>query len=199
MTSPALAHDADPRAGSATDRPLGLVRGTVRLVAYDARWPGLFASEAQRLRGSLATLAIAVEHVGSTSVPGLESKPVIDILLGIPKLRAPIELYDALAALGYVHRPLDPVPGRLYFPMDDAKGLRVYHVSACEAGSAFWREHVVFRNRLRADPRLAEAYAALKRTLAARHRRDRLAYTDGKGAFVASVLAGESPCPDFAS
>jgi GrpB-like predicted nucleotidyltransferase (UPF0157 family) len=75
--------------------------------------------------------------------------------------------------------------------MDDAAGLRVYHVSACEVRSAFWRDHVAFRDRLRARPALAEAYAALKRTLAARHPRDRIAYTDGKDAFVASALAGE--------
>ncbi|MDF1504671.1 GrpB family protein [Roseisolibacter sp. H3M3-2] len=174
---------------------LGLASGSVRLAAPDAGWAGAYADEAARIRAAVGGLPVAVEHVGSTAVPGLVAKPILDLLLGRPA-DVPGEAYVApLAALGYVHRGPYGIPGREYFVRDDAAGLRTHHLHLVREGSALWRDHLAFRDALRADPALAAEYAALKRALAAAHAADREAYTDGKGAFVRRVLrlAGADP------
>lgn len=168
---------------------LGLARGEVRLVAWDPTWPAMFAAEAARLTTALAArgLRIRLEHTGSTAVPGLPAKPVLDILGGYPD-EAPLAPYvAALESAGYVHRGEQGIPGRHFFRRGDP---RAWHLHLTVEGSAFWRDHLRFRDALRAGAALRDAYGALKRQLAARHPRDREAYTDGKGPFVAAVLAG---------
>jgi len=171
--------------------PLGLARKSVQLVAYDHHWPLLFSTEAALLQPLLGTEIVDVAHIGSTAVPGLDAKPVLDLLVALPSLRAPASLYAALAALGYEHRPLDTVPDRLFF----AKGpqdKRTHNLSACESGSHFWRAHIQFRDRLRTDPSVAKAYVELKYRLARQHPFDRLAYTNGKESFVERIVAESS-------
>jgi GrpB-like predicted nucleotidyltransferase (UPF0157 family) len=179
--------------------PLGLEAGVVRLVASDPAWPALFAAEAARLRGALAgapgsaadgPLPIALEHIGSTAVPGLAAKPVLDLLAGYPG-GAPVAPYvRALEAAGYVHRGEQGIPGREFFRRGTP---RAYHLHLAVMGGAFWREHLAFRDALRDDPVLRDAYAALKWALARRHPRDREAYTEGKTAFVRRAVAAALP------
>lgn len=173
---------------------LGLASGEVRLVAYDPAWPALFAAEAARLTDALAArgLPVRLEHMGSTAVPGLPAKPVLDLLGGHPQ-GAPLAAYvAALEEAGYVHRGEQGIPGRHFFRRGDP---RAYHLHLTTEGGAFWRDHLRFRDILRADDALRDAYAALKQGLAARHPRDREAYTDGKGPFVRAVLAGAAVPP----
>jgi GrpB-like predicted nucleotidyltransferase (UPF0157 family) len=169
---------------------LGLARGTVRLVQHDPRWASAYLREAAILRRALGSDAGEIEHIGSTAVAGMDAKPIIDLMVAMPLLRAPASLYDALRTLGYEHRPDDEdVSDRLFF----AKGSRdnrTHHLSACTADSTFWRIHLYFRDKLRTDAALAEEYRVLKRGLAARHASDRAAYTEGKARFVARVVAG---------
>ena len=102
---------------------IGLERGKVFVVPYDPRWPVLFETEASLIREQLGGGEVCeAAHMGSTAVPGLAAKPVIDILLAIPSLRAPALLYEALALLDYDHRPLDPLPDRLFFAKDSEFG-----------------------------------------------------------------------------
>jgi GrpB-like predicted nucleotidyltransferase (UPF0157 family) len=167
---------------------LGLARKTVRLVPYDPRWSQAFEREASLLRKHLMSDIAEIEHIGSTAIPGMDAKPVIDLMVALPSLRAPETLYAAFEFLGYEHQPLDDVPDRLFF----AKGphhLRTHHVSACEKPSRFWHVHIAFRDALRSDASLAAEYAQLKRTLATRFASDRAAYTKGKESFVARVVA----------
>jgi GrpB-like predicted nucleotidyltransferase (UPF0157 family) len=168
--------------------PLRLSRKAVRLVAYDDRWPYLFDAEVALLRKHLDPEILDVAHIGSTAIPGLDAKPVLDLLVGIPSLRAPASLYTALAELGYEHRPLDTVADRLYFARGPPE-QRTHNLSACERGSRFWRVHIQFRDRLRTDPSIAQAYVSLKRQLAQQFPFDRLAYTDGKESFVERIVA----------
>jgi GrpB-like predicted nucleotidyltransferase (UPF0157 family) len=119
-------------------------------------------------------------------VPGLAAKPIVDILAGRPP-GSPLEPYvRALVGAGYVHRGEQGIPGREFFRLGVP---RTHHVHLVETGSAFWRDHLAFRDALRERPELAAAYQALKLRLAAEHPRDRERYTDGKGAFVLEVLA----------
>ena len=158
------------------------------LVDYDDAWPAQFAEEAERLHELLGDLAVRVDHVGSTSVPGLAAKPVIDVQVSVAAIvpRAPI--VDPLVAAGYRHS-IDPIETEHEFlsrGYDDGYP-RLVHVHVCEVGSAWERRHLAFRDALRADADTAAEYAALKRRLAAEHPHDIFTYVDRKTAFIRSI------------
>jgi GrpB-like predicted nucleotidyltransferase (UPF0157 family) len=166
---------------------LGLESGTVRVVPYDSTWPSLFAAEAERLRQrfALAGLPVALEHTGSTAVPGLAAKPILDILAGYPDSVAVAGYIRVLMSADYLYRGEQGIPGRHFFRRGNP---RAYHVHLTAIDNGFYRDHLTFRDRLRADNALRDAYAALKRDLAARFPRDREAYIAGKESFVNEVL-----------
>ncbi|MBV9773516.1 MAG: GrpB family protein [Gemmatimonadetes bacterium] len=164
---------------------LGLESGTVRVVPYDATWAALFAAEAARITEALTPLPVRLEHTGSTSVPGLAAKPIIDILAGRLAGEPVAPYVEALVRAGYDHRGEQGIPGREFFRRGTP---RSYHVHMVEVESAFWRDHLRFRDLLRADASVAAAYGKLKEELAERFPRDREAYTEGKGPFVLEVL-----------
>jgi GrpB-like predicted nucleotidyltransferase (UPF0157 family)/pimeloyl-ACP methyl ester carboxylesterase len=161
----------------------------VRLVAPDPAWPAAFAAERDAIAGALGHRLIAVEHIGSTAVPGLRAKPVVDVLVGIDDLAGADDVVARLEAIGYAAWGEDPAPDRRFL-LRAADGVRRFHVHVAARGSAFWRDHVAFRDALRADAALRDRYAARKAELAAAHRDDREAYTSGKGDFVAAALRG---------
>lgn len=171
---------------------LGLERGIVRLVPYDPAWPDLFAAEAERLRKIFAAagLSIRLEHMGSTAVPGLAAKPILDILGGYPKGASVLDYVHVLITAGYVHRGEQGIPGREFLRRGDP---RSHHLHLTTIDGPFWRDHLAFRNRLRGDDSLRDAYAALKHDLAARFSRDREAYIDAKGLFVKEILGHREP------
>jgi GrpB-like predicted nucleotidyltransferase (UPF0157 family) len=166
---------------------LGLESGAVPLEPYDPAWPELFAAERERLQRIFAAagLVVTLEHTGSTAIPGLASKPILDILGGYAEGTPVTEHIDVLTAAGYLHRGEQGVPGREFFRRGNP---RSYHLHLTAFDSPFWRDHLTFRNRLRADDALRDAYAALKRDLAARFPKDREAYIEGKGTFVNDIL-----------
>jgi GrpB-like predicted nucleotidyltransferase (UPF0157 family) len=167
---------------------LGLESKTVRVVRYDSEWPRLFDAESGRLHQffSRVNLAISIEHTGSTAVPGLAAKPILDILAGYPRGAEVRPYVDTLVAAGYEHRGESGIPGREFFRRGNP---RAYHVHLTAIDSSFWRDHLKFRDRLRADESLRDAYTALKYDLAAKFPRDRESYIDGKESFVKEVLA----------
>ena len=166
---------------------LGLESGIVRLIPYDPRWPRLFEEAARDLRHALGERVLAIHHVGSTAVPGLAAKPVLDILAFVRHLEPSLELVPVLATLGYEHRPGDGIPDRHFFRR--LRGTaRTHHLSLAEPSSWHGWSSLAFRDALRADPVEAAAYAALKADLARRHPIDRQTYVEGKSAFVARVL-----------
>jgi GrpB-like predicted nucleotidyltransferase (UPF0157 family) len=169
--------------------PLGLAKGTVRVAVYDARWPALYAAEAERLRDALARngLTLELEHSGSTAVPGLAAKPIIDILAGRAPDSPRQRLIEVVESAGYTYRGEQEIPGRDFFRRGTP---RSYHLHLTTIGSDFWRDHRTFRDRLRADPALRDEYATLKLELARRYPTDRPMYIDAKGPFVLRVLRG---------
>jgi GrpB-like predicted nucleotidyltransferase (UPF0157 family) len=164
----------------------------IELAPYNPAWPALFAAEADFLRQTLGETAIAdIAHFGSTAVPGLTAKPIIDMLLTTPDLAAARAAFpEKLQPHGYVFWRDDPNPARLYF----VKGLppfgagRTHHLHVVPPDSPM-RAQVLYARHLAAHPEDAAAYAALKTDLAARFRQDREAYTDGKAAFIAGIMA----------
>jgi GrpB-like predicted nucleotidyltransferase (UPF0157 family) len=167
---------------------LGLERRAVRLAAYDPRWPALYELERTRLLQLQGESAPHIVHIGSTAVPGLAAKPVIDLMIGVSGGDARAALIEPLQPAGYVHGDSDVVAGRLYFKRDDARGRRTHQASVCALDGVFWREHLVFRDALRADAALCAAYLDLKRALATRFPHDRVAYSNAKSEFVAAAL-----------
>lgn len=167
---------------------LGLESGAVRLVPWTTAWRDAFAAESARLQHHLdaAGLPLTLEHTGSTAIPGLAAKPVLDLLGGYPPGSVVAPYVRALVAAGYIHRGESGIPGREFFRRGDP---RAFHLHLTAVGSTFWRDHLSFRDRLRADATLRDAYAALKLGLAAQFPRDREAYIEGKTAFVRAVLA----------
>ena len=167
---------------------LGLESGTVVVVPYDSRWVQLFEEAAAEVRAAIGANIIDVHHVGSTAVPGLAAKPIIDMLVSIPDFERGRELVPALAQLGYEFRPQEEIPDRHYFRRRHGT-IRTHHLSLAEPDSHHYRATIAFRDALRSDPALAHEYAALKLGLSDRFPRDRIAYLDGKTAFVHRVLA----------
>lgn len=159
----------------------------VLVVPYSMEWPARFQALREELLDVFTPTAVAVEHIGSTSVPGLAAKPVIDVLLGADSLAQIESKIEPLAACGYsyVSKQEREIPSRRYFVK--AEVLRV-HVHAVEIDSRIWREHLAFRDALRADPDLCSRYQALKLRLAREHAHDKAAYTAAKATFVQSVL-----------
>lgn len=170
--------------------PLGLESKTVRVVPYNVRWAELFRLEAARLSDAVSAAglpALRVVHVGSTAVPGLAAKPVLDIAAGRPIDTPPATYISVFEAVGYVHRGESGLPGREFFRRGDP---RSHHLHLVEYDGWHWRRYIAFRDALRADDSLRDAYATVKHELAAQFPLDREAYIEGKTAFVEGVLNG---------
>jgi GrpB-like predicted nucleotidyltransferase (UPF0157 family) len=164
---------------------LGLESGVVRLVEYNPEWPALFEAEAHRITAAVHPLRLVIHHTGSTAVPGLAAKPVLDMLAGYqePALRA--DYIAAIIAADYRHRGDQEISGRDFFRRGDP---RAYHLHLAQVDSEFWHDHLDFRDVLRTDAVLREAYGALKHELAVQHPFDRETYIDAKGPFVRHAL-----------
>jgi len=160
-----------------------------RIVDPDPSWATTFAHEAEAIRAVLPDhIVTRIEHIGSTSVPGLAAKPVIDISLALTSLVPRATYLVPLTELGYVHQ-LDPWNDDHEYLSREANGADAFHVHACTADGPFETRHLAFRDWLRTHPNDVEAYARLKRGLAAAHPRDIVSYVEGKSAFIASVEA----------
>jgi GrpB-like predicted nucleotidyltransferase (UPF0157 family) len=186
----------------------------VEVVDYSTLWPRMFEEERCRIIGVLAPVDIidVIEHIGSTAVPHLAAKPVIDILLGVTNLdildvrseepwNAEVDkaiepvgpaihryLVQALEMLGYVYRGEADIAGRLFFRKNTGQH-RTHHVHVAQTGGAFWNEHLLFRDYLRTHPEWAKVYGEKKRKLALEQGHSRAAYTDAKGPLITELLS----------
>ena len=165
---------------------LGVAQGTVRLADYDPQWPVLATAECARLRDGLGALIQDLEHIGSTAVSALPSKPILDLALCVASADAFPALARGLAGLGYVAKGEHGLPGRQFFTLGEPV---THHVHAVAAGSPHWVMWLRFRDHLRRHTADRRAYADCKRRLAAAHPRDRSAYTKGKDELVRAILA----------
>jgi GrpB-like predicted nucleotidyltransferase (UPF0157 family) len=153
---------------------------------YDPLWPQRFETLRSQIADTLGDLASAIEHIGSTAVPGLAAKPIVDIDV---LLRSSTDLslvISRLASLGYEHRSDLGIPGREAFrrPPDAFP----HHLYVCPPDSREYRQHIAFRDHLRTHPEDAKAYAVLKHNLASTSGDRREAYNEGKGEFVENIV-----------
>jgi GrpB-like predicted nucleotidyltransferase (UPF0157 family) len=158
----------------------------VEVVPYDPTWPTLYRAEAASLAALLGDELVAVHHIGSTSVPGLAAKPIIDILPVVQRIERIDDLNDLLLAVGFVPKGENGIRGRRYFTKE-VEGVRRVHVHIFALGHPEVVRHLDFAAYLRAHPAEMQAYANLKRALAQRFPNDTIGYTDAKSAFIHEI------------
>jgi|ERR1700733_1973213 GrpB-like predicted nucleotidyltransferase (UPF0157 family) len=163
----------------------------IEIVDYDPRWAFLFNEEAARLRAVLdPSLIVGLEHFGSTAIPGLAAKPIIDILIAVRSLAAARATFvETLQKLDYIYWADNPKKDRMFFVkgMPPFGSKRSHHVHITEPTGELWHR-LAFRDYLRAHPDEAATYERLKKRLAVEHQTDREAYTDAKSVYVESVM-----------
>lgn len=159
----------------------------IRISGYDPEWPARFEEERAALAAAIGGWIVGgIHHVGSTAVPGLAAKPILDILAGVRDLEESRACFEPLARLGYVYAPY--LADEMHWFCKPHPSRRAHHLHLVPVGSRRYVDELAFRDRLRADPAVAEEYAALKRALAERFASDREAYTDAKSDFIRQVL-----------
>ena len=170
-------------------------RDPIHIVAYDPAWPAAFERQRLRVEAALRPWLVGpVEHIGSTSVPGLAAKPIIDMLARIPDHETG-GLVGAMAGIGWAHapEPRDQSSRKWSFCFPDV-GWRTHHLHVVEADAESWRSLIAFREHLRSHPADAAEYGRLKRALAAADAHDRPRYRAGKAPFIEDLLRrGEGP------
>lgn len=161
----------------------------VVVAAYDPAWPSLFENEAAVLAAALGSNAIAIHHIGSTSIPGMSAKPIIDIMVEAEQLSA-VDAHNAeMARIGYEAMGEFGIAGRRYFRRHDHAGTRSHHVHVFQRGSEDADRHLALRDYLRTNPDDVQRYSDLKLALAQAHPNDIEAYMDGKDALVKEIEA----------
>lgn len=155
------------------------------VVAHDPAWAAQFAAEAEQIAAALAPHLLALHHIGSTSVPGIHAKPIIDMLAVARSLTAVDAATPALVALGYQAMGAFGITGRRYFRKDDAAGQRTHHLHCFARRSPHIARHLAFRDYLRAHPLVAADYGALKLRLA----QNPDTYVEGKAPFIVKTQA----------
>ena len=166
---------------------IGLKRGTVRVVPFNPDWLMVFQVEQDLLRNSLGSKVLEIRHFGSTAIPSMPAKPIIDILAAVRDLADVSDFVDALVRLGYEDKGDGSVAGRRFF-VKGTEAARTHHLNFYEMNSPGWTTHVLFCEYLKLHKELAKQYAELKLKLATDFPTNRASYTDGKESFVAAVV-----------
>jgi GrpB-like predicted nucleotidyltransferase (UPF0157 family) len=161
--------------------------GKVEVVPHDPRWRDAFEAEAKRVAAALGENVLAVHHIGSTAIPGIYAKPVVDLLVEVREINEVDGRGSAMESLGYEALGEYGIPGRRYFRKDNREGIRTHNVHAFEAGSAEAARHLAFRDYMMAHPADAQTYSELKRRLAEEHPQSFDGYMDGKDGFIKEI------------
>ncbi len=167
---------------------LGVERKKVRLCPHSPEWARDFAEEAARIRTTCGDLILAMEHVGSTSIPGIYAKPVIDICIAVRGLEVANEMIEPMASIGYDFPGDIGILGEVIFGRDPEK--RKFLVHAVVAESIEWFQYLKFRDAMRSDDAIAAQYSELKQELAAKYADDHASYNRMKSGFIDRVKAG---------
>ncbi|WP_245243456.1 GrpB family protein [Mesobacillus selenatarsenatis] len=161
-----------------------MTRRRVEVVPYNPEWETLFEKEKQLLESIFNGGEVEIHHIGSTSVPGLSAKPIIDIMLAADILEQVDKATTAIEAAGYEAKGENGIPGRRYFQKHDENGIRKVHLHSFEKGSHQLHRHLVFRNYLRAHPSEASKYAEVKEKAALKYEYDIDSYIAEKSPIV---------------
>ena len=179
--------------------PLGIPRHSAVVEPYDPDWPVLFEEERRLIMAAVGHIVAGVHHVGSTSIPGMPAKPILDIAVLLREFEDGERCIEPMESIGYFHKGVDEVdiPNDRFFlrghpPREgcaDSEEIRTHVLHMYTLDSPIRRNHFAFRDYLIAHPEVAAEYARLKLILADKHSDDRTAYSAGKGSFIREVLA----------
>lgn len=158
----------------------------VQVVEYNPIWVSVFEKIRDFVTPVVADIVVAIEHVGSTSVPGLSAKPIVDLDVVVSSQEEVLIAIERLVSIGYIHQGDLGISGRESFAQPDS--LPAHNLYVCEANNAELKRHILFRDYLSSHPDEAKEYAELKQELAQRFRNDRVLYTNGKTEFVNGKL-----------
>lgn len=158
----------------------------IQVVPYDSRWPERFAREADRLRAIFGAQVVAIHHIGSTAIPNVSAKPIIDVLVEVVSIEAIDAFNQEMIERGYLPKGEFGIPGRRFF-IKGTEERRFHHVHVFQAGDPEMERHLAFRDYMIAHPDEAEAYTVLKRELAREFPHDAEGYMAGKNDFVVEV------------
>jgi len=168
------------------------VKVPVKIAGYNPKWPVIYAREKDLILSAIDGKVAGIEHVGSTAVPGLGAKPIIDIMVGVQELSAAKDCIEPLKSVGYEYVPKyeKTIPERRYF-QKGPEGIpnKHFHLHMVEVDGDFWKQHLLFRDYLRCHPDVARKYHRLKKDLSQKYRSNREAYTEAKTSFIDSVVA----------
>ncbi len=169
----------------------------IEVVPYDTGWVSEFEAEGKRISGALGETVVRLHHIGSTAIPGIYAKPIIDFLMEVYDIVKLDDKSSALVKLGYEAKGEFGIPGRRYFRKNDASGVRTHQIHAFGVGSPEIERHLAFRDYMSVHAAEARAYSELKKSLAILHPHDIQAYMDGKDAFIkeheAKAIAWRTP------
>ena len=156
----------------------------VKVVPHNPQWRDAFEAEAKQVAAALGENVVAIHHIGSTAIPDIYAKPVVDLLVEVRDITEVDGRSSAMESLGYEVMGEYGIPGRRYFRKDSQKGIRTHNIHAFEAGSAEVERHLAFRDYMIAHPGDAQRYSELKRKLAEEHPQSMDGYMDGKDGFI---------------
>ncbi len=166
---------------------IGLTRGEVKILPHQSSWAVLFQTEKQKLCSIESTYVVAIEHIGSTSVPGLPAKPIVDVMIGIKKFSDFKKLVQPLKRIGYKFHSV-PRAGQAFFFKEDEFGMATCHLKVVRYKGTNWNNYLKFRDALRGSNKYRAFYSKLKLELADRFKNDRNSYTSLKNNFIQKVL-----------
>ena len=176
------------RTGTALPMDTAFEDAPIEICAYDTTWPMRFQDEQNHLRGLLAPWLVGeIEHIGSTAIPGLAAKPIIDIMAPVLSLAESEGVIEAAKVVGYLYYPCKPET--MHWFCKPSPTVRTHHLHVVPMGSQIWNERLAFRDKLRRSPELVARYEALKIGLAIEFKHNRDEYTAAKGPFILSVIA----------
>jgi len=163
----------------------------VKIIDYDPQWSLLYEKERCLILDAVGYIVVRIEHIGSTAVPKLGAKPIIDIMVAVNHLSDAEKCIGPLGSIGYEYVPEyeDLMPERRYFHKGKPPKEQHYHLHMVELASDFWKRHLLFRDYLRTHPEVAQEYFKLKKRLATKYRSDREEYTEAKTSFIESVVS----------
>jgi len=169
------------------EKIIGLQRKKVKLLAYNPAWKKLYKKEEKLLSSVVRKYVLDIQHVGSTSIPGARAKPIIDIAIGVKKLKDGEECIKPLKRLGYKYKQDAGVKGRHFFVKGSEKN-RTHYIHIAKMGGKFWKSLILFRDYLRKYDRAVKEYNKLKEKLAKKYKDDRDSYTAKKEIFIREII-----------
>ena len=166
---------------------IGLKRGIVELKPYNPQWNAFYIQEEELISSAITDFLIEIQHIGSTAIPDIVAKPIIDIAVAIDSLRNIEKIIAPLEGVGYIYRGEQGIPDRHLF-VKGGEDFRTHHLHVMDKTHYEWKKHIVFRDYLRNHPEEAKRYSELKMKLAKEFENDRESYTENKSTFIQNIL-----------